>query len=142
MCQHSNKDKTVTWFEPAGRRMVYGIRIRIEDYEVFAHHIVWRMIHGYWPENHVKHKDGDVGNNRAENLHMPGKDRKKPKNSQMADFLKSLGMSERQIKRIAVERIRETQGEKAAIDAQFANGMIDSEERDRQMSYLGKTPSK
>ena len=140
MRQQTNKDRSVTWFEPAGRRMVYGIRIRIGDHEVFAHHLVWRMKHGHWPEHHVKHKDGDNGNNRAENLHTPGKDRKKPKASQMADFMKSLGMSERQLKRVMVERVRNQQGDKAALAAELSFKMITQEQHDEAITQLRENP--
>lgn len=134
MHRQFNKDKTVSWLEPAGRRTVYGVRLRVEDHEVFAHHLAWRMARGYWPNNHIKHKDGDCGNNRFENLHAPGEERKKAKKPEIVGFLNSLGMSERQINRIRVERIRETQGEKAAIDAELAYHMIDKEEHERQIS--------
>jgi len=140
MRQQTNKDRTVSWFEPAGRRMVYGVRIRIDDHEVFAHHIVWRMVHGYWAENHVKHKDGDVGNNRADNLHTPGKDRKKPKSSQLSTFMASLGISDRQLKRMAIDRVKATQGEEAAINAEFTHGFIDKDERDERLTTLRDNP--
>ena len=138
MQRQFNKDKTVSWLEPAGRRTVYGVRLRIEDHEVFAHHLAWRMARGYWPNNHIKHKDGDNGNNRFENLHSPGEDRKRSKKSEIVEFLNSLGMSERQINRLRVERIRDTQGEKAAIDAELAFQMSDKEEHERQISELGE----
>lgn len=140
MQRQTNKDKTVSWLEPAGTRIVYGIRLRIDSHEVFAHHLVWRMAHGAWPEHHVKHKDRDVGNNRLGNLHTPGKDRKKPKASPLVNFMMSLGVSERQLKRIKIENVRTNKGDAAAIDTEYQFGLIDKEERDRQLDQLRENP--
>lgn len=35
-----------------------------------AHHLVWAMVHGYWPSNQIDHIDHDRANNRIENLRL------------------------------------------------------------------------
>lgn len=35
-----------------------------------AHRVAWAIAHGEWPERHIDHIDGDVTNNRIENLRL------------------------------------------------------------------------
>ena len=33
-----------------------------------THRVIWAIVHGRWPEGHLDHIDGDITNNRIENL--------------------------------------------------------------------------
>ena len=35
-----------------------------------AHRVIWAMVHGAWPEDHLDHIDHDRGNNRIQNLRI------------------------------------------------------------------------
>lgn len=145
----------VHWKEPAGTTCPYGVRLTVNNHHVLAHHIVWRMVHGEWPNGYqVKHLDDDVFNNDPANLAAPGRNRKKKASATgMVDFLKTLGVSDRQLNRMKVERVREKLGEAEALKLELQLGMIDQEqyedavevlandEKDQRRA-LGKSPSK
>ncbi len=42
-------------------------RVHIHGARYYAHHVVWCIIKGYWPEQ-IDHKNGDGGNNHPDNL--------------------------------------------------------------------------
>lgn len=136
MRRQFNKDGSVSWLEPAGVRTVYGIRLKVGNHVLLAHHLVWRMFHGVWSNHHIKHKDNDVANNRIDNLHIPGERRKPKTKPEIVTFLNALGVSDRQIKRMTIEKIRNSQGEKAAIDAELMFGMISKDNHAQLVSNL------
>lgn len=130
------------WLEPAGRITAYGVRLTVNLCQLPAHHLAWRMTHGEWPTYHVKHLDGNVCNNRPDNLHAPGKAKQDKKHKgNVVPFLKSLGLSDRQIKRMAVDKVRETLGEGAALELELKHGLIDSEEYAERVKELGIYPN-
>lgn len=145
----------VEWKEPAGNTCPYGVRLTVGSYVLLAHHLVWRMVHGEWPNGYqIKHLDDDVFNNNPSNLAAPGRNRKKKTNAvKMVDFLKMIGVSDRQLNRMQVERVREKMGEAEALKLEFQLGMIDQEQYDdalevlegdekEKRNTLGKAPSK
>lgn len=45
-----------------------AIRFNGRSYSLQAHRVIFAMVHGYFPEHHVDHIDGDQANNRPDNL--------------------------------------------------------------------------
>lgn len=130
----------IEWREPAGNTCPYGVRLTIGPYVVLAHHLVWRMVQGEWPNGYqIKHADDDVFNNDPANLVAPGRGRKRKTSTMgMVDFLKQLGLSERQLNRMKVERVRDTLGEAEALKLELQFGMIDQEAFDDAIEDLQK----
>ena len=128
----------IEWREPAGNTCPYGVRLTVGAYVVLAHHLVWRMVQGEWPSGyHVKHLDDDVFNNDPANLVAPGRGRKrKTAASGVVDFLKQLGLSERQLNRMQVERVRETLGELEALKLELQFGMISEEQHSDALEVI------
>lgn len=126
-----------SWLEPAGRTTKYGIRLTVDKYEILAHHLAWRILHGEFPSYHVKHLNNDVFDNRPENLHAPAKERHdKQKKGLIVPFLRSLGYSQNQINRYSVELTRERFGDAAAIDAELKHGFITPKEHAEALEEL------
>jgi hypothetical protein len=126
-----------SWLEPAGRTTSQGVRLTIGNYEILAHHLAWRILHGEWPSYHVKHLNKDCFDNRPENLHAPGKEKHdKKKKGSTVPFLRSLGYSQNQINRHAVEVTRERFGERAALDVELKFGLITQSEHAEQVAQL------
>lgn len=128
-----------TWKEPAGSTCPYGVRLTVNNHYVLAHHLVWRMVHGEWPNGYqVKHLDDDVFNNDPANLAAPGRNtkRKAVQSKSVADFAKSLGLSERQLNRMQIERVHEKMGEREALKLELHFGMIDQEQYDDALEML------
>lgn len=128
----------VQWKEPAGNTCPYGVRLTVGPYVLLAHHLVWRMVHGEWPNGYqVKHLDDDVFNNDPANLAAPGRNRKKKASAAgIVDFLKSVGVSDRQLNRMQVERVREKLGEAEALKLELHYGMIDQEQYDDALDVM------
>jgi len=127
----------VHWKEPAGTTCPYGVRLSVGPYVLLAHHLVWRMVHGEWPNGYqVKHLDDDVFNNAPANLAAPGRNKKRKKSTDVIDFMKSMGLSERQLHRMQVEKVRETLGELEAIKLELEFGMIDQEQYEDALEML------
>lgn len=120
----------VRWKEPAGSTCPYGVRLTIGAHVVLAHHLVWRMTQGEWPTGYqIKHADDNVFNNDPLNLVAPGRNRKRKKSAvDVVDFMKSLGLSERQLKRMQIERVRATLGELEALKLELQFGMISEDQ--------------
>lgn len=55
--------------KPSHRPYVY-VSIVYRGYSFAASHVVWRIVHGGWPEVGIDHRDGDSGNNRHLNLRL------------------------------------------------------------------------
>jgi hypothetical protein len=117
-----------SWLEPAGRTTKYGRCLTIGNYEILAHHLVWRIIHKEWPNYHVKHVNQDVFDNRPENLHAPGKAKYDKKKSTLTSFLKTIGVSDRQMHVMIIENARKNLGERAAIDLELRFSFITKDE--------------
>lgn len=67
------------WIERTANRINVGDRagsfkkegyrqIRLDKEVYYEHYIVWLMTYGVWPENDIKHIDGDRANNTPTNL--------------------------------------------------------------------------
>ena len=128
----------IEWKEPAGNTCPYGVRLTVGSYVLLAHHLVWRMVHGEWPNGYqVKHLDDDVFNNDPANLAAPGRGRKKKTNAAgMVDFLKMIGVSDRQLHRMQVEQVREKLGEIEALKLELHHGMIDQDQYEDALEVL------
>jgi hypothetical protein len=134
MADHHKGD--VHWKEPAGCTSPYGVRLTVGPYVLLSHHLVWRMTHGEWPKGyHVKHLDDDVFNNDPANLFAPGR-KKKQKNTGTVDFLKSLGVSDRQLHRMQVEQVRAKMGDLEALKLELHYGMIDQDQYEDALEVL------
>ena len=134
MADHHKGD--VHWKEPAGCTSPYGVKLTVGPHILLAHHLVWRMVHGEWPKGyHVKHLDDDVFNNEPSNLVAPGR-KKKQKSTSTVDFLKSLGLSDRQLHRMQVEQVREKMGDLEALKLELHHGMIDQEQYEDAIDLL------
>lgn len=139
--EHRTKDGH-SWLEPAGRLTAYGVRLTVNLHQLPAHHLTWRMFHGEWPTYHVKHLNGDVTDNRPLNLHAPGKAKQDKKHKGgMVPFLKSLGVSDRQIARMSVDNVRKTSGELVALDLEKRLGLITAREYTERIEELGINPN-
>lgn len=141
---HWNHDRSVTWLEPTGRTTAFGVYLALDSYQLPAHHLVWRMMTGNWPEHHVKHKNKDVNDNRPFNLYSPGEERSRRKAANKGNaitlFLKSIGVTDRQMKRLAVQRVRDTKGELAALDMELSLNLISKEEHAEEVQRLNDDP--
>jgi len=127
----------VHWKEPAGTTCPYGVRLSVGPYVLLAHHLVWRMVHGEWPNGYqVKHLDDDVFNNDPANLAAPGRNKKRKASGNMVDFMKTLGLSERQLNRMQVERVREKMGDLEALKLELQFGMIDQEQYTDALEFM------
>jgi len=127
-----------SWLEPAGRTTKYGRCLTIGNYEILAHHLVWRIIHKEWPNYHVKHVNQDVFDNRPENLHAPGKAKHDKKKSTLSSFLKTIGVSDRQMQVMIIENTRKNLGERAALDVELKFKFITPAEHAEQVAQLDK----
>ena len=45
------------------------IRMCYRKRRYFRHHVVWAMHYDAWPTNHIGHVNGDIGDDRIENLY-------------------------------------------------------------------------
>lgn len=126
-----------TWKEPAGSITAAGIRLTVANCYVMAHHVVWRMKRGEWPNYHIKHLNGDKFDNRPENLRAPTKE-KQDKNNQgsFGSFLKSIGISDKQMNTIKVQKVREKLGDRAALEFAKEQGFIDTAEFNKRIKNL------
>lgn len=53
----------------AGRRHVNGhIEVRVENVPYMAHHIIWFLHYGEWPQKSIVHVNGNKADNRIQNL--------------------------------------------------------------------------
>lgn len=57
------------------------LRLRIGGQKHQAHRVIWALVYGAWPVNHIDHVDGNGLNNRIENLRdvVPGENAKNRK---------------------------------------------------------------
>jgi hypothetical protein len=126
-----------SWKEPAGTTTPYGVRLTVNNCHVLAHHLVWRMIHGDWPTGYqVKHLDDDVFNNDPANLSAPRRNKKRKRATDVVDFLKSLGVSDRQLNRMQVEQVRAKMGDLEALKLELHYGMIDQDQYEDALEVL------
>lgn len=127
-----------TWQEPAGIITTGGIRLTVKHTYVMAHHLIWRMTHGEWPNYLIKHVDKNNLNNHPDNLCAPAraKHEKKKKESQMIPFLLSLGYSDKQVKRYIVEMTRERFGESLALDTELKMKLITKNQHKKKRQEL------
>ena len=45
-------------------------RVKIKGKKYLVHRIIWLMVYGEWPSNHLDHRDCNRSNNRLENLRL------------------------------------------------------------------------
>lgn len=58
--------------QPLGSRNKNGyLYVRLKGRKYTLHHLIWLYFNGEWPE-YLIHKDGNLNNNRIENLHNCG----------------------------------------------------------------------
>ena len=128
-----------TWKEPAGSVTAVGLRLTVAKSYVMAHHVVWRMVHGEWPNYYIKHLNGDNLDNRPANIYAPLKAKQDKNNGgQFGMFLKSIGVNNKQLNLMKIERVREKLGDKAALEFAKDQGFIDTAEFKKRMGYLDK----
>jgi hypothetical protein len=114
----------------AGTVTPVGIRLTTKLRHVMAHHLAWRIYKGAWPMANIKHRDGDVMNCKEDNLYSPGveaakKAEKKRNDQTMLKFYKSIGVTDNQLKRVQVEKVRKKLGDFDALDMEYRLGLID-----------------
>ncbi len=56
--------KMAGWFDKIGGRIV----LSFQGGKTYAHRVIWLMMTGSWPRDHVDHRDGNGTNNRWINL--------------------------------------------------------------------------
>ena len=58
--------------EPSQRRLdgyvMIGFMLDGVRYSVLKHRLIWALAHGQWPQAGLDHRDGDMENNRLDNL--------------------------------------------------------------------------
>lgn len=131
----------------AGTITPTGIRLTTSKRHVMAHHLAWRIYKGEWPLTNIKHRDSDVTNCKEENLYCPGaeaaqKAERKQRNAEMLKFYLSIGITQKQLKRMQVDRVREKLGELDALGLELEFGFITKKQYKQAVQDLGKTPSK
>lgn len=66
-----DEDGELYW-RASGKRACYasGKYLRVQKNKTweYAHHIIWLMLTGVWPQEYIDHKDGDGYNNRPYNI--------------------------------------------------------------------------
>lgn len=45
-------------------------RSYIDGKRIYAHRLIWALVHGYWPDDFIDHIDGDGYNNKLSNLRL------------------------------------------------------------------------
>jgi hypothetical protein len=113
----------------AGTVTPFGVRLTTRKRAVMAHHLAWRIYKGEWPKANIKHRSGDVVDCREENLYSPGEEaarkaEKKSNDKATLAFYKAIGLDERQLKRMQVEKVREKLGEFEALQLEYRLGLI------------------
>lgn len=68
LCKGRNLDGTVGSVRANGY-----IRVKIDYMDIYAHHIVWALSHGEWPEKDIDHINCNRSDNRIENLRLATK---------------------------------------------------------------------
>jgi hypothetical protein len=131
----------------AGTVTPFGVRLTTSKRHVMAHHLAWRIYKGEWPNANIKHRNGEVVDCREENLYSPGAEaakklEKKRNMTAAVKFYKTIGVTDNQIKRMQVERVREKFGDFDALDMEYRLGLIDKAAYVDALNDLGKTLSK
>lgn len=49
------------------------VRVKIDYMDIYAHHIVWALSHGEWPDSDIDHINCDRGDNKPSNLRLASK---------------------------------------------------------------------
>ena len=131
----------------AGVVTPFGVRLVTKLRHVMAHHLAWRIYKGEWPRANIKHRNGEVVDCREVNLYSPGEEAAKKLEKKRATdaamkFYKAIGVTENQIKRMQVDKVREKFGEFDALEMEYRLNLIDKERYAKALEELGITPSK
>jgi hypothetical protein len=66
-----DEDGELYW-RATGKRACYvsGLYKRVQKNKTweYAHHIIWCVVNGYWPEKDIDHKNGNGHDNRPDNI--------------------------------------------------------------------------
>lgn len=125
----------------AGTTTPVGIRLTTKLRHVMAHHLAWRVYKGEWPVTNIKHRDGDVMNCKEENLYSPGaeaakKAEKKRKARETMKFFSSIGITDKQLKRMQVDRAKELFGTAEALQLELKFGLITQTQFNTEMQGI------
>jgi hypothetical protein len=77
-----------------------------------------------------------VFNNDPANLSAPRRNKKRKRATDVVDFLKSLGVSDRQLNRMQVEQVRAKMGDLEALKLELHYGMIDQDQYEDALEVL------
>jgi hypothetical protein len=64
---HRSYGKPVGWKDKKGY-LIVNVSNEGRKHKVFAHRLIWALVHGRWPVNEIDHRDGDHLNNKLSNL--------------------------------------------------------------------------
>jgi hypothetical protein len=142
---HSPNGERIITGKFAGTVTPFGVRLTTSKRAVMAHHLAWRIYKGEWPRANIKHRSDDVVDCREENLYSPGEDaarkaEKKLNNKAALTFYKAIGLTERQLKQMQVEKVREKLGDFDALQLEHRLGLISKTAYTEAMLQLRENP--